>query len=282
MSQQTLVTLSKPIILSKQVQGQRLVYKFDKLPYVYKPVKYNWPWKLPSEEKDKKPVKLVKRANGLHSMAKHEPAMSEWRFPNSEGHVNSAKMNTVTTPDSKATPWPVLSAWKIPVSEQDPKQVKPDNVPPLVAKHLPVTSEWRLPSSEGHVNPAKTDTVTFPFSKATPWPVLSTWKIPVSEQDPKRVKPDNIPPLVPIATPLTVVPALNPGTRSPILSQSVTRHPHSAFRSVHCPSQRPSPVTTCRSKIIFPPCSCMGSAVCGVRMISNVKSIPVKVITRYI
>jgi len=37
----------------KKVQGQRLVYKFDKLPYAYKPVRYNWPWPIPAEESPK-------------------------------------------------------------------------------------------------------------------------------------------------------------------------------------------------------------------------------------
>ena len=185
---------------------------------MYKPVKYNWPWKLPSEEKDEKPVK---RGKSSHSKEKHQSAMPEWRLPSSEGHVKPAITDTVTPPVSKATPWPVLSAWKIPVSKQDLKQV--------------------------------------------------------------RVKPDNVPPLVPIATPVTVVPAMNPGTRSPVLSESVPRYPQyqSAFSSVSCSSQRPSQVM-CRSKIIFPPCSCMRPAVCGVRMISDVKSIPVRVITRFV
>ena len=35
------------------MQGQRLVYKFDKLPYTYKPVRYNWPWPPPQEENGK-------------------------------------------------------------------------------------------------------------------------------------------------------------------------------------------------------------------------------------
>jgi len=182
----------------KKVQGQRLVYKFDKLPYSYRPVKYNWPWKFPSEEQDTKP---------------------EVR-------------DNIAPPISKAKPRPV-----IPISEEQVKPIKPDNDAPVV-------------------------------STAMRWPV-------------KPAKPDRIPPLVPITAHLPVRPALNSGKQSPVLPQSVPRNLPSEFSSFDCPIQRPSQVL-CRSQIIFPPCSCMRSAMCAVRMIPDPKSVPVKVITRFV
>ncbi|KAL9959581.1 hypothetical protein ACROYT_G032915 [Oculina patagonica] len=131
----------------KKVQGQRLVYKFDKLPYVYKPVRYNWPWPPPSEEN----LKL------------------------------------------------------------DRPDIKPNRV-----------------------------------SKTTQWPVMPVYK---SEG------------------------------QSCVLPQRAPTNQHcSCFECV----PRSHAQTMCRSQIMFPPCTCIGSAVYGVRMLNEPNSVPVQVITRFV
>lgn len=208
----------------KKVQGQRLVYKFDKLPYTYKPVKYNWPWKIPSEELEEKPV------------------------------------NRDRNSFSKARRRPKMSTWKVSAPEQLVKEVKQENVTPMV-------------------------------SKATSWPVVPAWRIPHSKQEVKHVKPGAIPPLIPIATPIRipVVSTLANSTQPPVPYENAPRHPHSGSNTVRSessgrvdsPSQSSSQ-TVCRSKIMFPHCSCVGSAVYGVRMLPAVTSVPVRVITRFV
>lgn len=73
----------------KKVQGQRLVYKFHKLPYAYKPVKYNWPWRPPVED-DSKPEKPDIVSVPV-SLTTHWPLMSMF-------HSNSQPQRQLSAP----------------------------------------------------------------------------------------------------------------------------------------------------------------------------------------
>ncbi|CAH3178457.1 unnamed protein product, partial [Porites lobata] len=64
----------------KKVPGQRFVYKFDKLPYSYKPIRYNWPWNPPGEDDDIKPDRQGK-IPPLIPVKTHSPALPRNRVP---------------------------------------------------------------------------------------------------------------------------------------------------------------------------------------------------------
>lgn len=211
--------------------------------------------------------------------------MPTWEVSNSEQDVKPIRHDTVPPLVSIASHRSVMTAWKISNSEQDVKPVRPDTVPPLVSKatHRPVMTAWKVSNSGQHVKPARTDTVPPLVSKTTHWSRMSARRGPNSDEDVKPVKPITVPPLIHMSRHSPVVPALDCGKRSPVLPESVPRNQQTEFSSVGCHSQRPSQAI-CRSQIIFPPCSCMRSAVCGVRRIpiSDVTSVPVKVITRFV
>lgn len=73
----------------RQVQGQRLVYKFHKLPYAYKPVKYNWPWRPPVEDNSKPEKPDI--VSVPVSLTTHWPLMSMF-------HSNSQPQRQLSAP----------------------------------------------------------------------------------------------------------------------------------------------------------------------------------------
>ena len=107
------------------------------------------------------------------------------------------------------------------------------------------------------------------------WP----WPPPV-EDNIKPEKPDIVPVPVSMTTHWPMMPMFN--------SDSQALHQHSTPTNQHysCPECTPRnhAQTLCRSQIMFPPCSCMGSAVygCGLRMLHEPSSVPVQVITRFV
>lgn len=204
----------------KKVQGQRLVYKFDKLPYAYKPVKYNWPWKLPAEEQQEQPFNRDKKS-----------------FPAEAGRNK-------------------MSSWKVSQSSRLVRQVKAEFDEPNVSN----TPRCAVMSSSRRLNSL--------------------------EPDVKNEIPKIVPRCVPLATPfhVPVLSAMDSRIQSPIPLGSSPTCSHSQVRSVDYSnhSHRTPSQAICRSKIIFPPFSFAKPANCSTHVIQEVKSIPVRVITRIV
>lgn len=264
----------------KKVQGQRLVYKFDKLPYSYKPVRYNWPWNLPSEEQDVQPAKPDFATTAV-SKAIRWSVVPVLKDPNSEEDVRPVKPDIGTPLATKETCWPVKPVLTVPKEEQNVKSVKHTKIPPLISMktHLPVTPPWKASNGGQDVKLIKRNNIPPLISMKTHLPAMPTWKVPKEEQNAKTV--DAIPSLHSMRMHLPAMPALSYGIQSPISSQNLPRNPDSELTSVGYPSRRPSQAM-CRSQIIFPPCSCqMRSVVCGMRMLPDATGVPVHVITRF-
>ncbi|CAH3178454.1 unnamed protein product, partial [Porites lobata] len=95
----------------KKVPGQRLAYKFDKLPYSYKPIRYNWPWNPPGEDDDIKPDRQVLDTSPATKAASW-PLFLEWN--DLEKHVKREKLDIVTSPAYKKTFCPMTPTWEHP------------------------------------------------------------------------------------------------------------------------------------------------------------------------
>ncbi|CAH3030508.1 unnamed protein product, partial [Porites evermanni] len=135
----------------KKVPGQRLVYKFDKLPYSYKPIRYNWPWNPPGEDDDIKPDRQVLDTSPATKAASW-PLFLEWN--DLEKHVKREKLDIVTSPADKKAFCPITPTWEVAEADGDVKPVKqvplpPGKIPPLipVKTQSPALPRNRVPIS---------------------------------------------------------------------------------------------------------------------------------------
>lgn len=142
-------------------------------------------------------------------------------------------------------------------------------------------SSWKVSHSARLVKQVKAEFDEPNVSNTPRCAVMSS-----SEPDVKNEIPKIVTRCVPLTTPfhVPVLSAMDSRTQSLIPLESSPTWPHSQVRSVdyNNHSHRTPSQAICRSKIIFPPFSFAKPANCSTHVIQEVKSIPVRVITRIV
>lgn len=262
----------------KKVPGQRLVYKFDKLPYSYKPIRYNWPWNPPGEDDDIKPDRQVLDTSPATKAASW-PLFLEWN--DLEKHVKREKLDIVTSPADKKTFCPMTPTWEVAEADRDVKPVKQVPSPPVhFTENTPKVPSHVLFREKQDDKLARQKKIPPLVSIKQHLHTMPTWKNPKRDQSFQPVaKQGKIPPLIPVKTHSLALPR----NRVPISLQCHHRNRDYEFSHFGYPSQHPSQ-GVCRSQIIFPPCSCscMRSMACGMYLVPDVPpQVPANVLMRF-